>query len=61
LQLVQGMQEIKLNNAENIKRWEWENIQSGIFRLNLKTLTYNQIQQAGALLINQGKDLFITF
>lgn len=61
LQLVQGMQEIKLNNAEKIKRWEWENIQSAIFKLNFKTLTYNQIQQAGALLINQGKDLFITF
>jgi ATP-binding cassette, subfamily B, bacterial len=61
LQLVQGMQEIRLNNAEQIKRWEWENIQVGIFKLNFRSLTYNQIQQAGALLINQGKDVIITF
>ena len=61
LQLVQGMQEIKLHNAEKLKRWEWENIQASIFKLNFKTLTYSQIQQAGALLINQGKDVVITF
>lgn len=61
LQLVQGMQEIRLHNAEQLKRWEWENIQVGIFKLNFKTLTYSQFQQAGALLINQGKDVVITF
>lgn len=61
LQLVQGMQEIKLHNAEKIKRWEWEGIQVSIFKLNIKSLTYSQIQQAGALLINQGKDVLITF
>jgi ATP-binding cassette subfamily B protein len=61
LQMVQGMQEIKLNNAEKIKRWEWENIQAGIFNLNFKSLAYSQLQQAGAVLINQGKDVMITF
>ena len=55
------MQEIKLHNAEKLKRWEWENIQAGIFKLNFRSLNYSQIQQAGALLINQGKDVFITF
>jgi ATP-binding cassette subfamily B protein len=61
LQLVQGMQEIRLHNAEQLKRWEWESIQSSIFRLNFRSLTYSQVQQAGALLINQGKDLFISY
>jgi ATP-binding cassette subfamily B protein len=61
MQLIQGMQEIRLYNAERTRRWEWENIQAGIFKLNFKTLTYSQIQQAGALLINQGKDILITF
>lgn len=61
LQLVQGMQEIKLHNAEKLKRWEWEDLQASIFKLNFKTLTYSQLQQAGALLINQGKDVLITF
>ncbi|MBS1917685.1 MAG: peptidase domain-containing ABC transporter [Bacteroidetes bacterium] len=61
LQMVQGMQEIRLNSAEQLKRWEWENIQVGISKLQLKSLNYSQFQQAGALLINQGKDLLITF
>ncbi len=61
LQLVQGMQEIRLNNAEQLKRWEWENLQTGIFQLNLRTLNYSQLQQAGAMFINQGKDIVITF
>lgn len=61
LQLVQGMQEIRLHDAQQLKRWDWENIQAAIFKLNFKTLTYSQLQQAGALLINQGKDIVITF
>ncbi|RZK16207.1 MAG: ATP-binding cassette domain-containing protein, partial [Flavobacterium sp.] len=61
LQLVQGMQEIRLNNAEQIKRWEWENIQVGSFRLNIKGLNYSQLQSAGATLINGGKNIVITF
>jgi len=61
LQLVQGMQDIKLHGAEQLKRWEWENLQTGIFKLSFKNLSYSQMQQAGALLINQGKDVVITF
>jgi ATP-binding cassette subfamily B protein len=61
LQLVQGMQEIRINNAEQLKRWEWESVQAAIFKLNFKNLSYSQLQQAGALLINQGKDIIITF
>jgi ATP-binding cassette subfamily B protein len=61
LQLVQGMQEIKLHGAEQLKRWEWENLQASIFKLSFKNLTYSQVQQSGALLINQGKNIVITF
>ena len=61
LQMIQGMQEIKLHNAGRLKRWEWEDIQATIFRLNFKTLTYSQIQQVFGLLISQGKDIVITF
>jgi len=61
LQLVQGMQELKLNKAEHLKRWEWENTQAGIFQLSIKNLSYNQLQQAGALFINEGKNVVITF
>lgn len=61
LQLIQGMHEIKMNNAEQLKRWEWESIQAQIFKLNFKSLNYGQLQSSGALLINQTKDFVISF
>lgn len=61
LELVQGMQEIRLNNAEQFKRWGWESLQVQLFKLNFKSLNYSQWQSAGALLITQAKDIFISF
>lgn len=61
MQLIYGMQEIKLNNAEQLKRWEWEGLQASLFKLSFKSLSINQYQQAGAFFINEGKNLFITF
>ncbi|MDP1844415.1 MAG: peptidase domain-containing ABC transporter [Sediminibacterium sp.] len=61
MQLVYGMQEIKLNNAENSYRWAWESLQAGLFKLNFKSLSLNQYQQIGAFFINQGKNVLITF
>lgn len=61
LQLIQGMQELRLNNAQKQKRWEWENIQAGIFRLSFKTLNYSQWQEAGATFINQAQGIAISF
>lgn len=61
LELVQGMQEIRLNNAEKSKRWAWENIQANVFKLNFKNLNYTQWQSTGAMFISQSKDIFITY
>ncbi len=61
MQLIQGMQEIKLNNAEHLKRWEWEGLQASLFKLNFKSLSLNQYQQAGAFFINEGKNIIITY
>lgn len=61
LQLLSGMHEIKLNNCEKRKRWEWEDIQAKLFRINLKSLTLLQNQKAGALIFNQYKDVLIVF
>jgi ATP-binding cassette subfamily B protein len=61
MQLVYGMQEIKLNNAENTYRWQWEKLQAGLFKLNFKSLSLTQYQQVGAFFINQGKNILITF
>jgi ATP-binding cassette subfamily B protein len=61
IQLIQGMQDIKLANAEVPKRWEWERLQARLFKLKTKTLSINQVQQAGAHLLNEGKNILITF
>lgn len=61
IQLVQGMQEIKLNGVERQMRWTWESLQAKLFRLRMKGLSLTQWQQAGAFLINEGKNIFITF
>lgn len=61
MQLVYGMQEIKLNNAENSFRWAWESLQAGLFQLNFKRLSLSQYQELGAFFINQGKNIIITF
>ena len=61
IQLITGMQEIKLNNCEKQKRWEWEKIQSKLFRINIKGLSINQYQQAGAVFFNQVKNILIIF
>lgn len=61
VQLIGGMQEIKLNNCEQQKRWEWERIQAGLFKFSMKSLTLGQYQQFGAFFINEGKNILITF
>jgi ATP-binding cassette, subfamily B, bacterial len=61
MQIITGIQDIKLNNAERQKRWNWEKVQAKLFRLQIDSLRYQQIQQSGAFLINEGKNLFITY
>jgi len=61
IQLIMGMQEIKLNNCEKQKRWQWERIQAKLFRVNIKSLSLSQYQQIGSIFINQTKNIFISF
>ena len=61
MQMIMGMQEIKLNNCEKQKRWEWERIQARLFRVNMKSLSLNQYQGVGALFFVRTKDILITF
>lgn len=61
IELIAGMQEIKLNNAERQKRWQWENIQIRLFKINIKGLALEQTQNTGANLINELKNILITF
>jgi ATP-binding cassette, subfamily B, bacterial len=60
IQLIQGMQEIKLQNCEQQKRWEWEAIQARLFRIGIKGLALRQYQQSGAIVLNEIKNILIT-
>lgn len=61
MELINGMQEIKLHNAERQKRWQWERIQVNLFKLSLKGLALGQTQNIGSGLINELKNILITF
>lgn len=61
IQIISGIEEIKLNNAERDKRWEWENVQASLFRVNIRALSLTQYQAAGGVLINEVKNIIITF
>ena len=60
-QLVTGMQEIKLNNCETEKRWEWERIQVKLFKIGIKGLALGQYQQLGSVFFNQTTNILISF
>ena len=61
IQLIQGMQEIKLNNCEKQKRWEWERIQVKLFKIGVKGLTIGQIQQTGSVFFTQSTSIIMSF
>lgn len=61
IQLVQGIQDIKLNNCEQEKRWEWERIQVKLFSIGLKGLKIAQLQQSGSILFTQTTHMLIYF
>jgi len=60
IELVNGMQEIKLHNAERQKRWGWEKIQARLFKISTKALALEQWQSIGASFINETKNITIT-
>ena len=57
IQLIQAMQEIKLQNAEKQMRWEWERIQVRLFKVSIKGLALSQYQSLGTVFINESKIL----
>lgn len=61
MELIQGMQEIKLHNAERNKRWGWENLQVRLFKVHIKSLRLEQVQTNGANIINELKNILISF
>lgn len=61
MELIAGMQEIKLHNAERQKRWGWESIQVRLFKLRIHSLRLEQLQSNGSSFINELKNIIISF
>jgi ATP-binding cassette, subfamily B, bacterial len=61
MELISGMPDIKLHNAEKQRRWSWERMQAKLFRTGLDTMRVDQIQKTGAQFINEAKNLIIIF
>jgi ATP-binding cassette subfamily B protein len=60
IELINGMQEIKLHNAEKQKRWSWEYLQARLFKLSIQELSLEQRQNVGSGFINELKNILIT-
>jgi len=60
IELINGMQEIKLHNAEKQKRWGWEFMQARLFKISVESLVLEQSQSVGSNFINELKNIFIT-
>lgn len=61
IQLITGMQEIKLNNCEKQKRWQWERIQVKLFKIGIKGLILGQLQQVGSIFFSQTTNIVVSF
>jgi len=61
VQLITGMQEIKLNNCEKQQRWKWERIQAKLFKISIQGTALGQYQQIGSIFFSQTTGLFISF
>ena len=61
IEMINTIQDVKLNNYEKQKRWKWENIQAKLHKVNQKVLTITNAQNLGSQFINQLTNLFITF
>ncbi len=59
-EFITSMQEIKLQDCEQRRRWEWEDVQADLFRVQMKSLKLQQTQEAGSIFINELKNIVIT-
>ena len=59
-QFITSMQEIKLQDCERRRRWEWEDTQADLFEVQMKSLKLQQTQEAGSIFINEVKNILVT-
>jgi len=60
-EILNGVTEMKLNQFEEFKRREWKSIQEKLFKVNVRLLRIDQFQNSGYELLNQLKNILVTF
>lgn len=60
-ELVDGIHELKLTNAELPYKWKWENIQAKVFKTSLRSLNIEQWQYIGNRAINELKNILVSY
>lgn len=60
-EIIKGVTEMKLNQFEDFKRSQWEEVQQKLFKVNIRILKLNQIQLSGFEFMNQLKNILVTF
>ena len=59
-EFITTIQESKLQDCEQRRRWEWEDTQADLFGVQMKSLKLQQTQEAGSIFINEVKNIIIT-
>ena len=59
-EFITTIQESKLQDCEQRRRWEWEDTQAELFGVQMKSLKLQQTQEAGSIFINEVKNIIIT-
>ena len=60
IEIINGMQDIKLHNAEKRKRWNWEFTQARLYKVAVEGLALEQYQSVGSGFINELKNIIIS-
>ncbi|WP_281924792.1 peptidase domain-containing ABC transporter [Flavobacterium collinsii] len=61
IEILKNFEDTKLNNYALNRRWKWEKIQGLLYKIEIKLLNIDRIQQLGADFINGMKDIGLTF
>ena len=61
VEMVGGIQEVKLQNMERMKRWEWEEINVRRFRLSMSSMALKNAQRIGTTLVGQMRNILLTY
>lgn len=61
LELLENINEIKVNNIGNSRRWKWEFSRYKIYGLRVKSLNLDQVEETGAVFFMRLQNIFITY